>query len=102
MDNYTEAIIYINDEYKEIHDKEIGEAKKTSQNDAPNDAPKLTERQERIISMIRENNTTSKEKMVNEIGCSESTIQRELRKLRKEGYILYKNQGAGVVWYLKI
>lgn len=26
-DNFTEAIIYINEEYKKIHDEEVGESK---------------------------------------------------------------------------
>jgi predicted HTH transcriptional regulator len=101
-DNYTNAIIYINEEYKTIHDKEVGKTNQGIHNDAPNDvpndAPKLTVRQRKILEMIRNSNNISKEKMALELDKSVTTIQRDLRRLRNEGYISYENQGSGVVW----
>ena len=103
-DNYTNAIIYINDEYKAIHDKKAGNIKHGIQNDAPNDVPndaaELNVRQRKILEMIRENNNISKDKMAVELDKSVPTIQRDLRNHRNEGYISYENQGSGVVWII--
>lgn len=49
------------------------------------------------MEMIRKNNNVSKEKLAVELEKSVPTIQRDLRKLRNEGYISYENQGSGVV-----
>jgi predicted HTH transcriptional regulator len=68
-DNYTNAIIYINEEYRAIHDKEIGNKINGGQlnlrNEPQNINNKVAKRKNEILKLITKDNSMSKEMMAN-------------------------------------
>ena len=56
-------------------------------NDLINDQIKLTEREDRLMHLLRETPGLTHSELATRLGCSESTVKRELNKLSKEGLI---------------
>lgn len=56
-------------------------------NDPINDPMKLSEREKDLLALIRENPTWTRCDFVEKLGCSESTVKRELTVLVSKGLI---------------
>lgn len=109
-DDYTEAIIYINDEYKLTREEEIGKSKAKVQNEpqnGPQNEPqnegmnkniRKTIRFRKILKLIEENNSITKEEIAQSIGCSMSTTKRDLKKMQDDKYIMSNNKRVGPKW----
>ncbi len=76
--------------------------KNEPQNEPQNINNKVAKRKNEILKLINKDNSMSKEAMAEHIGCSLSTIKRDLKELQKDGVIVSNNirTGEGTVEYV--
>ncbi|MGM9832401.1 MAG: HTH domain-containing protein [Candidatus Limisoma sp.] len=61
---------------------------------------KLTERQGKILSIIKKSPTITGRKMSEILSVSQRTIERDLSYLQKNGYLMHKGKDNNGVWVL--
>lgn len=66
-------------------EKSMGEAENEAINEAENEAIKITSRQAKILQLIREDNSLSRESISKQLEVSDSSVYRDIEKLKKIG-----------------
>jgi ATP-dependent DNA helicase RecG len=65
---------------------------------AENEAEKLTERQLKIITLINEDNAISREAISKRLGVGDSSVYRDIKKLKKIGKLKRVGADRGGHW----
>ncbi|HHV86465.1 MAG TPA: HTH domain-containing protein [Petrimonas sp.] len=82
-------------------EKSIGEAGNEAISEAENEAIKMTLRQEKILQLIREDNSLSREAISKQLKVSDSSVYRDIEKLKKIGKLERVGGNKGGYWKIK-
>ena len=69
-------------------------------NDPINDPIKLTEREKQLLQLLRESPELTRKVLAEKIGCSDSTIKRELQLLSEKGVLRRIGSKKTGVWVI--
>jgi len=85
--------------------KSLGEAENEAINEAINEAEneaiKITSRQAKILQIIREDNSLSREAISKQLEVSDSSVYRDIEKLKKIGRLERIGGNKGGYWKIK-
>ena len=71
-----------------------------TQNDGDMSETKLTERQQKILNLIKESPTITGKQMAETLSVSQRTIERDLSAMQKKGIIKHEGKDNNGVWQL--
>lgn len=80
---------------------DIGEAENEAISEAENEAIKITSRQEKILQLIRADNSLSREAISKHLEVSDSSVYRDIEKLKKIGKLERIGGNKGGYWKIK-
>ncbi|WP_281167175.1 RNA-binding domain-containing protein [Proteiniphilum acetatigenes] len=82
-------------------EKSMGEAENEAISEAENEAIKITSRQVKILQLIREDNSLSREAISKQLEVSDSSVYRDIEKLKKIGKLERIGGNKGGYWKIK-
>ena len=74
---------------------------KSGAEEAENEAIKITLRQEKILQLIRADNSLSREAISKQLEVSDSSVYRDIEKLKKIGKLEHIGGNKGGYWKMK-
>ena len=94
-DDYTMAVIYINEEFAKIAKEEKGVGKADKKPIKADKKPIKTERKTQILNYIAQNGSISNQEAKKLLGLAESTVKRLLKEMVDEGLLRSEGERKG-------